>query len=170
LLIFCQSAALSCSPSARRPVRLRLRAMRPNCCAPCAGYRSTTPNEAGGEDRAFSSLNGAYGNSTIEIQIDGAHLCLRSRELLCDLERRPKPLLQRSMQPPATCLPDQRRAARLGSLRQLPARETYLEPGPTGTGPDFDDHAPLRALLPHTLVERHRLIPGAWWHGRTFRE
>jgi hypothetical protein len=128
--------------------------MRPNCFFLEAGYRSTAPNEAGSEDRTFSSLNGAHGNRTIEIQIDGAHLRLRIGELLCDLERRRKPLLHRGMQPPATCMPYQRGTARPGSLWQFPAGETHLEPGPTCTGPYFDDHAALRAVLPHPRVER----------------
>ena len=144
--------------------------MRPNCFAPCAGYRSATPNKAGSEDRAFSSLNGAHGNSTIEIQIDGAQLRLRSGELLCEFERRRKVLLHRDMQPPATTMPYQRRTARLGSLRKFPAREMHLEPGPACTSPYFDDHATFRAVLPHSRVERRRFVPGTWGHGGAFRE
>lgn len=133
---------------------------------PKAGYRSTTPNEAGREDRTFSSLNGAYSNRPIEVQIDGTNLRLRMGELVCDFERRRKALLHRRMQPPAPSMLYQRRTACQGSLRQSPARETDLEPGPAGPGPCFDDHAPLGAVLPHPRVERRRFVPGAWWHGR----
>src|SRR6266704_2686410 len=142
LLAFCyETSALAIARNASQPL------------LPNAGYRATTPTEAGSEDRTFSSLNGAHGNRTIEIQIDGAHLRLRIGELLCELKRCRKPLLHRSMQPPATSMPYQRRTARLGSRWQFPACETYLEPGPTCTGPYFDDHATLRAVLPHTRVE-----------------
>jgi hypothetical protein len=68
---------------------------------PKAGYPSTTPNEAGREDRTFSSLNGAHGDVSIEIQIDGAEFRFRvGGDLVSDCGRRSELLLHRSVEPP----------------------------------------------------------------------
>ncbi len=84
---------------------------------PKAGYRSPSANKAGGEDRTFSSLNGAYGYGSIEIQIDGAD----SRswvggDLLGDFGRRSSSLRQRSMEPPTIPMAHQRGTAQLRPL------------------------------------------------------
>src|SRR5438105_9484282 len=102
------------------PVLCRLRAIRPNCRAPSAGYLSATANKAGGEDRTFNCLNGAYGNLFSEIEIHGADpgLCRRAH-LGLDLLRSLELLLNRSMQPPLTAPLNKRGTSRFGPVRQF---------------------------------------------------
>ena len=94
-------SALSCSFSARMPVLARLRAMRPNCRAPCAGYLSATADEAGGQDRTFDSLDGADCEMFVEVQIDRTDSrCGSGSDLCLNLWGALEVPLNRNMQPP----------------------------------------------------------------------
>ena len=83
------------------PVLDRLRAMRPNCLAPCAGYRSAMPDKAGSEDRTFNGLDGADGQMGVEIEIDGTDPGVRvGRDLLVNLGWTAERFLKRRVEPP----------------------------------------------------------------------
>src|SRR5215467_7313509 len=45
-----------------------------------------------------------------------------------------------------------------------------FQPTPTTSRPHLHDQATLRATLPHTCIERDRLVPGARRNGRTLRK
>lgn len=55
-------AAISCNPS--------------QLALPKAGYRSSTPNKLGGEDRTFNRLDGADGDVLPKVEINGTDFCL----------------------------------------------------------------------------------------------
>jgi hypothetical protein len=84
----------------------------PQLPLPKAGYLTSTPDETGGQDRTFGSLNGAHGNRPIEIQVGSADLRFGMRaDLPRDVRRGGELLLDRGMQPPALAMPDERGTA-----------------------------------------------------------
>ena len=73
------------------PVRDRLRAMRPNCFAPCAGYLLATTNEPGSKDRTFNCLDRRNRYVLAHIQIDCTHPGVRiGRNVLLNFTRAPE--------------------------------------------------------------------------------
>src|SRR6266550_446461 len=96
----------------------------------------------------------------VEIEIDRTHLgLLLGRHLLFDLCGAGELLLQRSMQPPVTPTPHERRTSHLVSQRHFPPAEPTFEPTPTRARPDFEQDASRLSILPLARVKRGGLVP-----------
>src|SRR5258708_1906859 len=103
----------------------------PQLLLPKAVYLLATPDECGGQDRTFNSLDGADREVVVEIEIDSTNGGLSvGCDLPLDCGRRSAMFVSGSMQPPLLAAPDQRGTAHLVARGQLPTRETHLEPGP----------------------------------------
>ncbi len=134
----------------------------PQLLLPKAVYLLATPDEFGGQDRTFNSLDGADREVVVEIEIDSTNGGLSvGCDLPLDCGRASEVFLGGSMQPPLLAAPDQRGTAQRGVRGQLPTRETHLEPGPACSRPDFEQDTRWGALFPLPPIERNRLVPGA---------
>ena len=70
-------ATLSCSPSAMRTGAVAVACDASQLPLPKVGYLTSSPDETGGQDRTFGSLNGAHGDRPVEIQVDSTELRFR---------------------------------------------------------------------------------------------
>ncbi len=159
LLVFGDDASLrsvACNPAKRT--------------LPKARYPSTAADEAGGEDGAFDSLDGANGNVFSEIKIHSADLRLCVGDLLCYFGWRSEGLLDGGMQPPLRTPTNQGRTLHLKVGREVAPKRANLDPGPARSGPDFEHDTMILSLFPEAGVERSRLLPGAWRDGRALPE
>src|SRR5947209_1728850 len=106
---------------------------------PKAGYRSATADEAGGQDRTFDSLDGAYREMFVEVQIDRTDSRVGiGSDLGLNLWGALELLLHRGMQPPLLPPTNQGGASRFGLVGQFATSETHFEPTPTASCPDFE--------------------------------
>ena len=150
------------------PVQDRLRAMRPNRCAPCADYHFASPDEAGVQDRTFNRLNGANREFFVEVEIDRADPCLCiGRDLLFDCGWALELLLKGRVQPPLVAMTDERRASHLDPIGECSSRGADFEPTPAGASPDLEQDGSVGALFPQPYVVGNRLVPATWGDGRT---
>ena len=131
-------SALSCSFSARMPVCDRWRAIRPNCLAPCAGYRSAFPDKTGGEDRTCNGLDGTHGYVLVKIEIDRTDTCFCVGKVFCDFRWTRERLFHGGVQPPLRPPTNQDRTLHLKAFRKITPEGTDLHPGPTGASPHFE--------------------------------
>src|SRR5580765_3029570 len=74
------------------------------------------------------------------------------------------------MQPPLIPLSDKLRTSHLDTIRQIPPGDANLDPAPTCPCPHLNHNATSATFLPQPHVQSSRLVPGAWWHWRTFVE
>src|SRR5258708_31039672 len=102
-------------------------------------FLSTPANKAGGQDRTFDSLDSAYCEMFVEVQIDRTDFrCSIGGDLCLNLWGALEVLLHRGMQPPLLPHTYQRGASRLGIVGQFATSETHFEPTPTASCPDFE--------------------------------
>ncbi len=135
---------------------------------PKARYRSATADKAGGDDGAFNSLDATHGEVLVEIEIDGADLCLGFGDLLYYFWWRGECLLDGGMQPPLVAMPDQLGTSQLKEGRDVAPKRADFDPGPAGAGPDLEQDTMVLPILPLPRVERSRLLPGPGRDGRAF--
>ena len=107
---------------------------------PKARYLSASPDKTGGEDGTFNRLNGADGQVLVEIEIDGADPGLRGGELFRDFRWGSERLFNGGVQPPLLSMTHQRRTAHHKAIGQVTRERANLDPGPAGSGPDFEQN------------------------------
>lgn len=123
----------------------------PQLLLPKAVYLLATPDECGGQDRTFNSLDGADRQVVVEIKIDRTNGCLQvGGDLLLNFGRASEAFLDGSMQPPLLAAPDKLGTAQLDISGQLPTRDAHLEPGPACSRPDFKQDNRWGTLFPLT--------------------
>ena len=106
---------------------------------PKARYLSASSDKMGGEDGAFNGLDGADGEMFAQIEIDGADPCVCiSGDLLCDFGWTAQRLFDGGVQPPLLPLANERRTSQLDLFRHVAPQRTDFDPGPAGSGPDFE--------------------------------
>ena len=106
---------------------------------PKARYLSASSDKMGGEDGAFNGLDGADGEMFAQIEIDGADPCVCiGGDLLCDFGWTAERLFDGSVQPPLLPLANERRTSQLDLFRHVTPQRPDFDPGPAGSGPDFE--------------------------------
>ncbi len=137
---------------------------------PKARYLSATADEAGSEDGAFDSLDGADGNLFTQIEINGADLRFRVSDLFYCFGWYGEGLFERGMQPPLLPMPDELGTSQLKPCWQIAGQGADFDPAPARSGPDFERDAVLAPVPPLSRVEGSRLVPGARRNRRALPE
>ena len=150
----------------------RLRAMRPNCTVPKAGYRSAMTDKAGSEDRTFNSLDGADGQMGLSRLRSTAQILVCALVVTCCsiVAGLLNCFFQEAVWSHHRFPRRTRQGLPLISAPSGKARPNVrtLMPTPTASGPHFQENGRAGALLPLPRIEGHGFVPCARRNRRAF--